>query len=58
MHAQYMYSQTCLSRSLMGNVKSDILKEVQEKRTKVVIKWIAKHFHVVHFVHVHVYLWM
>jgi hypothetical protein len=36
----------------MGNVKSDLLKEVQSKRTKVVIRWIAKHFHVIHFVHV------
>jgi hypothetical protein len=30
----YMYSQTCLEQSLMGNVKSDLLKEVQSKRTK------------------------
>jgi hypothetical protein len=28
-----MYSQTCLEQSLTGNVKSDLLKEVQSKRT-------------------------
>ena len=32
-----MYSQTCLEQSLTGNVKSDLLKEVQSKRTKFVI---------------------